>query len=76
MTRKMTLPETAVEVLAGRCDAEQIAQMLVSAYWLHGRDDSCSLFLLQKAHDEFAKLADALGYDVTPKAAPEVEAAA
>jgi hypothetical protein len=68
------LPATAVEVLAGHHQAEQISGHLNAAYWLHGRDDATALFLLEKAHDEFAALADALGYVIAPKPAPDAPA--
>lgn len=70
------LPATAVEVLAGRHEAEHIAGHLNAAYWLHSRDDATALFLLEKAHEEFAALADALGYTIAPKAAASTEEAA
>lgn len=70
------LPATTVEVLKGCHSAEQISQRLNAAYWLHGRDDATALFLLEKAHDEFDALADALGYTIAPKAPASTEEAA
>ena len=64
-----SLPENAVAVLAGRFEAQEILQHLSAAFWLHGRDDHTALFLLNKAHENFAALADAMGYTIMPKAA-------
>ena len=66
---KVELPETAVEILAGRHEARNMAENLISAYWLHGRAPGTALFLLHTAHDDLHKLADAMGYTLTPKVA-------
>lgn len=77
MSAPITLPAVATNVLAGRHEARMIAENLYTAYWLHGRDGSTALYLLEKAHDDLAKLADAMGYTLTPKADDEfVEVAA
>jgi len=64
----VTLPAEAVAVLAGRHDAANLAEHLTAAYWMHGRDDGTALYLLREAHSDLAKLADAMGYTITPKA--------
>ena len=76
MSRPTTLPATAVEILAGQHEASYIAEHLIAAYWLHGRDNGTSLFILQDVHNHLADLADAMGYTLTPKVAEASEAAA
>ena len=61
----INLPATSVEILAGRHQAGKILENISAAFWLHGRDNETSLFLFKSVHDEFAELADALGYNVT-----------
>ena len=63
----LTLPENNVDCLNGRGYAQTLAERAACAFWLHGKDDDTALFLLNSVHEEFAKLADALGYDVTPR---------
>lgn len=75
MTKHITLPTVATDILDGRGAANQIAADLNAAYWMHGRDNATALFLLRAAHDAFANLADALGYTIAPKEAPVAEAA-
>ena len=74
MTR--TLPTDAIDLLAGRSYADEINVALNVAYWLHGRDDYCALHHLNRAHDQFAELALAMGYTITPIAASAEENAA
>ena len=78
----ITLPANHVEILNGRSKACDINEALIAAFWVHASDKDRSLFLLESAHQSFADLADALGYDIArreaaaPQAAPadEVEA--
>lgn len=63
-----SLPAEAVALLAGRSNARDLAEHLVAAYWMHGRNDGTALYLLQEAHRGLADLADAMGYTITPKA--------
>lgn len=74
MTRQ--LPATAVEMIAAKGDGSAIDESLILAYWLFGRDDYAALFHFIKAHEQFAKLADALGYTIAPKEVAVVEMAA
>ena len=74
MTRQ--LPATAAELLAAKGDGVAIDESLILAYWLFYRDGSAALFHFIKAHEQFAKLADALGYTIAPKEAAPVEVAA
>ena len=74
MTR--TLPANAIALLAGRSHADAINVALNVAYWMHGRDDHCALHQLNWAHDQFAELALAMGYTITPIAASAEENAA
>jgi hypothetical protein len=64
------LPENPVELLNGRHEADRISANLNTAFWMHGRDDDTARFLLYEAHKEFAALAEALGYAITPIDAP------
>jgi hypothetical protein len=66
----VTLPKNAVDLLAGIGRGGDIAKALHTAYWLHGRDDGAALYHLRMAHQQFAALAEALGYEITPKAKP------
>lgn len=66
------LPTDAVALLAGRSDARAIAENIHAAYWLHGRDSSSALHLMQMVHDDFAGLAAALGYTIARKPEPKV----
>jgi hypothetical protein len=61
------LPEDKIKVLDGHHPAGQVAENLIVAYWLHTRDDSTALYHLKAAHESMRKLADALGYTLTPK---------
>lgn len=67
MKREITLPTSAIDILAGRHEAAAVAEKLSVAYWLHGRADDTALFMIHKAHEEFVKLAEALGYNVALK---------
>ena len=64
----VSLPAEAIAVLAGRSNARELAEHLTAAYWMHGRNDGTALYLLREAHSDLAKLADAMGYTITPKA--------
>jgi hypothetical protein len=61
------LPENEADLLNGRHEAGGIAESLHTAYWLHSRDPRASIFHLNKVHDNFAALADQLGYDITER---------
>jgi len=73
MTR--TIPAIATDCLNGRSAADQIAESASIAYWMHGRDEDTCAYHLNVVHQKFAELADALGYTITPIAAPVGEAA-
>ena len=60
-------PEDKTKVLEGQYPAQQIAESLAVAYWLHNRDNSTALYHLKAAHESMHRLADALGYTLTPK---------
>lgn len=62
----IALPKTAIAVLAGQSEAANIATDLHSAFWLYGREDSTSLYLLTKEHENLAALAAAMGYSIAP----------
>ena len=64
------LPADAATILDGRGNAVTLAQTLHTAFWMHSRDDGTALFLLNEAHREFAVLAAAMGYTITPIEAP------
>jgi hypothetical protein len=61
------LPEVQTDLLDGHHPAGQIAESLIVAYWLHNRDNSTALYHLKAAHESMHRLADALGYTLTPK---------
>lgn len=61
------LPTQATDMLKGRHQAELIAGATNAAYWMHGRDNHTALYLLKQVHSYFREMADALGYDVTPR---------
>jgi len=61
------LPEDQIELLDGHRPAGQIVEHLMIAYWMHGRDEGTALYHLKGAHGEMHRLAEALGYTLTPK---------
>ena len=61
----IALPIDSSDCLAGHGAAQILAERAVCAFWLHSRDKHAALFMINEVHIEFAKLADALGYDVT-----------
>lgn len=63
----VTLPAEGIAVGTAQAHAAGVTENLHAAYWLQGRDDVAALFLLQRAHSSLAKLADAMGYTITPK---------
>ena len=65
MTRQ--LPANAIELLEGRSNAQSIAETALVAYWLHYSDKSAALMHFESIHNDFAQLADALGYTIAPK---------
>lgn len=69
MTRvPMSLPAEAIDILNGQDKARDVAEKLLTAYWMHGRDNGTALYLLQEAHSDLAVLARKMGYTITPKA--------
>lgn len=67
------LPATAIELLAAKGGGSAIDESLILAYWMFDRSDSTALFHFIKAHEQFAKMADALGYTIAPKEAAVAE---
>jgi len=63
-----SLPAEDIAVGTAQTHADGVTDSLLAAYWLQGRDDVAALLLLQRAHSSLAKLADAMGYTITPKA--------
>lgn len=61
------LKGTQAEMQAGRFHADQIVMHASAAYWLEGRDDETAAYLREQVHASFAKLADALGYDIAAR---------
>jgi hypothetical protein len=51
------------DILKGRHQAQEIAQLMTAAYWSTVKDGHRN-FLVKQVHVEFAKLAEALGYRV------------
>lgn len=72
----LTLPAIAADILNGKSNAVEIAESMIVAYWMHGRDDGTALYHLKAVHDQFRELATALGYAVAPIANPAQTAAA
>ena len=66
----ITLPAEKIVLIRGRESSNLIQQNLTAAYWLMGRDDHTAIYKLTAAHDDFAKLADAMGYTIARKEAP------
>ena len=64
----VSLPAEGIAAGTAKAHADGVTDSLLAAYWLQGRDDVAALFLLQRAHSDLAKLADAMGYTITPKA--------
>ena len=75
MTDLIELPAEAVDILAGRSEALNIAEDLNAAYWLHGRDNGTSAFLLNVAHKMLHELASKMGYRLVPLASADEVAA-
>jgi hypothetical protein len=67
------LPQNASDILAGCHHADLIGKDLHAAYWLHGRADDAALYLFDKAHKEFAKMAREMGYSITPLVAESAD---
>lgn len=63
------LPKNAVDLLAGIGRGEEIAKALHTAYWMHSRDNLTALHHWNWVHQQFAELAEALGYAITQKEA-------
>ena len=72
------LPKDPINILDGRIYGVEIHAALTAAFWVHDADPSRSLFLLEKAHKNFADLAGAMGYTIARNDAAEItdEAAA
>ena len=63
-----SLPAEDIAVGVAQVHADGVTENLIAAYWLQGRADVAALLLLRRAHSSLAKLADAMGYTITPKA--------
>ncbi len=63
-----SLPAEDIAVGTAQTHADGVTDSLLAAYWLQGHDDVAALLLLRRAHSSLAKLADAMGYTITPKA--------
>lgn len=61
----ISLPHDKTDLCAARYHAASTAEHLFAAYWAAGRDDDTARYLLTHAHEQFAKLAEVLGYSVT-----------
>lgn len=61
----ISLPHDKTDLCAARFHAAAAAEHLFAAYWAAGRDDDTARYLLTHAHEQFAKLAEVLGYSVT-----------
>lgn len=72
MMMARTLPKNSTDLLNGHHNAQLIAEACSVAFWLHGRDDGSALFNMNKIHEQFAALADALGYDVYERVGGEI----
>ena len=68
-----SLPAVAIAVLDGHSKARDVSENLFAAYWMHSRDNFTALYLLQQAHSDLHELATAMGYTITPIAAPAEE---
>ena len=66
----LTLPENPRDLMDWRNLATNIADSFVGAFWVEDRIGNAALDHLKNAHDNFAALAEALGYDLSRKAAP------
>ena len=64
---KRELPANSVELLTGNNFAAAIVEGCSLAFWMVGRCDATALYHMNAIHENFANLADALGYDITPK---------
>ena len=64
----VSLPAEGIAVGTAQTHADGVTDSLIAAYWLQGRDDVAALLLLRRAHSSLAKLADAMGYTIAPKA--------
>jgi hypothetical protein len=64
----MELPYDKTELCAAGTYAGNVADRFNAAYWLADRDNETAKYLLRLAHDDFAKLAQAMGYAITPVA--------
>lgn len=62
----MELPLDKTELVSAGTYAGNAAERLNAAYWLAGRDNETAKYLLRLAHDDFAKLAKAMGCAITP----------
>lgn len=61
----ISLPHDKTDLCAARFHAASAAEHLLAAYWAAGRDDDTARYLLTQAHEQFAKMAEILGYTAT-----------
>lgn len=59
----MAFEDYNTDILKGRHQAQEIAQLMTAAYWSTPKDGHRN-FLVKQVHVEFAELAEALGYRV------------
>ncbi len=64
---------TSTDLCAASYHANEVSRNAHAAYWLRGSDNKTSEFLVGEVADQFHKLADALGYDVTKRELMEGE---
>jgi len=57
------LKDYNTDILKGRHQAQEIAQLMTAAYWSPPKGGHGD-FLVKQVHVEFAKLAEALGYRI------------
>lgn len=68
------LPQDLTDLVRADAHAQSVADALNVVYWTAGSDVGLAEFMLRRAHERFAELAEALGYTVTR--APDGDAAA
>lgn len=61
----INLPSDKTDLCTARYHAASAAEHLFAAYWMAGRDGDTARYLLTHAHEQFARLAEVLGYTVT-----------
>lgn len=61
----ISFPHDETDLCVARYHAASAAEHLFAAYWSACRDDDIARYLLTQAHEQFAKMAEILGYTVT-----------